>query len=124
MKARRQVGARHIARVRGAFRGDQARPRQAGRPTSQPGARRRDTGHRSAKGWQIPAWAGTNPSPAGGTAAAGVERALAGNKGDPTAPEGYTATLSLIPSFGAWTRSCFVPRYRSVVWTDACPRSN
>ena len=22
----------------------------------------------------------------------------------------YTATLSLIPSLGAWTRSCFVPR--------------
>src|SRR5450756_1113099 len=34
------------------------------------------------------------------------------------------ATLSLIPSFGACTRSCFVPRYRSVVWTDACPNSN
>ena len=31
---------------------------------------------------------------------------------------------SLIPSFGAWTRSCFVPRYRSVVCTDAWPRSN
>src|ERR1039457_5189852 len=29
----------------------------------------------------------------------------------------YTATLSLIPSFGACKRSCFVPRYRSVVWT-------
>ena len=27
----------------------------------------------------------------------------------------YTATLNLIASFGAWTRSCFVPRYRSVV---------
>jgi hypothetical protein len=26
-----------------------------------------------------------------------------------------TATLSLIASFGACTRSCFVPRYRSVV---------
>jgi hypothetical protein len=33
-------------------------------------------------------------------------------------------TLSLIPSFGACTKSCFVPRYRSVVWTDAWPRSN
>src|ERR1035438_6864453 len=33
----------------------------------------------------------------------------------------YTATLSLIPSFGACTRSCFVPRYRSVVWTLAWP---
>ena len=30
-------------------------------------------------------------------------------------PEGYTATLSLMPSFGACTKSCFVPRYRSVV---------
>jgi hypothetical protein len=27
----------------------------------------------------------------------------------------YTTTLSLIPSFGACTRSCFVPRYRSAV---------
>ena len=27
-----------------------------------------------------------------------------------TRPEGYTATLSLIPSFGACTKSCFVPR--------------
>ena len=26
-----------------------------------------------------------------------------------------TATLNLIPSFGAWTRSWRVPRYRSVV---------
>ena len=34
---------------------------------------------------------------------------------------GYTATRSLIPSFGAWTKSCFVPRYRSVVCTEACP---
>lgn len=33
-------------------------------------------------------------------------------------------TLSLIPSFGACTRSCFVPRYRSVVWTDEWPSSN
>jgi len=31
------------------------------------------------------------------------------------AAQAYTATLSLIPSFGALTRSCFVPRYRSVV---------
>jgi hypothetical protein len=36
----------------------------------------------------------------------------------------YPVTLSLIPSFGACTRSCLVPRYRSVVWTDAWPRSN
>ena len=36
----------------------------------------------------------------------------------------YTATLSLIPSFGACTRSCFVPRYRSVVCTEACPGSS
>jgi hypothetical protein len=36
----------------------------------------------------------------------------------------YTATLNLIPSLGACTRSCFVPKYRSVVWTDAWPRSN
>src|SRR5258706_603339 len=28
------------------------------------------------------------------------------------------ATLNLIASFGAWTRSCLVPRYRSVVWTN------
>jgi hypothetical protein len=34
----------------------------------------------------------------------------------------YTATFSLIPSFGARTKSFFVPRYRSVVCTDACPR--
>jgi hypothetical protein len=27
----------------------------------------------------------------------------------------YTTTLSLIASFGACTKSCFVPRYRSVV---------
>ncbi len=59
-----------------------------------------------------------------GTVAASVERALAGSKGDLTRPEGYTANLSLIPSFGACTRSCFVPRYRSVVWTDAWPRSS
>jgi YD repeat-containing protein len=31
----------------------------------------------------------------------------------------YPATLNLIASLGAWTRSCFVPRYRSVVWTEA-----
>jgi hypothetical protein len=37
---------------------------------------------------------------------------------------GYTATLSLIASLGAFTRSCLVPRYRSVVWTDAWPNSN
>jgi hypothetical protein len=30
----------------------------------------------------------------------------------------------LIPSFGACARSCFVPRYRSVVCTEACPSSN
>jgi hypothetical protein len=36
-----------------------------------------------------------------GMAAARVERALAGSKGDPARPEGYTTTLSLIPSFGA-----------------------
>jgi len=33
-------------------------------------------------------------------------------------------TLNLIPSFGAWTRSWRVPRYRSVVCTEACPSSN
>ena len=38
--------------------------------------------------------------------------------------ESYTATLNLIPSFGACTRSCFVPRYRSVVWTEACPSNS
>src|ERR1035437_963307 len=103
---------------RSAVRGGQCAPEAAGGPTSRSGARRRDTGHRGAKGWQIPAWAGTNPSPTGGAAATGVERALAGNQGDPTAPEGYTATLSLMPSFGACTKSCFVPRYRSVVCTD------
>ena len=27
----------------------------------------------------------------------------------------HTASFSLIASFGAWARSCFVPRYRSVV---------
>ena len=36
----------------------------------------------------------------------------------------YTATLNLIPSFGACTRSCLVPRYRSVVCTDAWPSSS
>jgi hypothetical protein len=36
-----------------------------------------------------------------GTAAARVERTPVGSKGDPTRPKGYTATLSLIPSFGA-----------------------
>src|SRR5450755_2980238 len=34
-----------------------------------------------------------------------------------------TVTLNLIPSLGACTRSCFVPRYRSVVWTLAWPSS-
>src|SRR6516225_2707361 len=34
------------------------------------------------------------------------------------------AILSLIPSFGACTKSCFVPKYRSVVCTEAWPRSN
>src|ERR1017187_700526 len=33
----------------------------------------------------------------------GVEHALAGSHGDPTPPEGYTATRSFIPSFGAFT---------------------
>ena len=42
------------------------------------------------------------------------------NAGEPL----YTATLSLIPSFGAFTKSCLVPRYRSVVCTEACPNSN
>ena len=37
---------------------------------SQPVARRHNTGHRGAKEWPIPAWAGTNPSPACGAAAA------------------------------------------------------
>jgi len=37
---------------------------------------------------------------------------------------GYIASLNLIPSFGAFTRSCLVPRYLSVVWTEAWPRSN
>jgi hypothetical protein len=36
-----------------------------------------------------------------GTAAARAENALAGNKGGPTWPEGYTAALSLIRSLGA-----------------------
>jgi len=40
--------------------------------------------------------------------------------GSPTRPA-YTGTLSLIPSFGACTKSCFVPRYRSVVCTEAWP---
>ena len=52
MKARRQVGARHIARMRGAFKGRQRSGGQgrlgahvaAGGPTSQPGAIRRYTG--------------------------------------------------------------------------------
>jgi hypothetical protein len=36
----------------------------------------------------------------------------------------HVASFSLIASFGACARSCFVPRYRSVVWTDECPSSN
>src|SRR5438477_7626338 len=36
----------------------------------------------------------------------------------------YIVTLNLIPSFGACTRSCLVPRYRSVVCTEACPSSS
>jgi hypothetical protein len=36
----------------------------------------------------------------------------------------YTATFSLIASLGAFTRSCLVPRYHSVVWTDAWPSSS
>jgi len=36
----------------------------------------------------------------------------------------YTATLSLIPSFDACNKSRFVPRYRSIVCTDAWPRTN
>jgi hypothetical protein len=38
-----------------------------------------------------------------------VLRAQPDSKGDPTRPD-YTATLSLMPSLGACTRSCFVPR--------------
>ena len=49
---------------------------------------------------------------------------LCNDLGDPTRPEGYTTTVSLIPSFGACTKSCFVPRYRSVVWTDAWPSNS
>lgn len=52
MKARRQIGGRYLARVRGAFRGGQGAPEAAGGPTGQPEARRRDTGHPGAKGWQ------------------------------------------------------------------------
>jgi hypothetical protein len=33
MKAKRQIGGRYLARVRGAFRGGQARPRRAGKGT-------------------------------------------------------------------------------------------
>ena len=32
--------------------------------------------------------------------------------------------LSLIASLGGWTKFCFVPRYLSVVWTDAWPSSS
>jgi hypothetical protein len=35
----------------------------------------------------------------------------------------HTASLNLISSFGACARSCFVPRYRSVICTDECPSS-
>ena len=35
----------------------------------------------------------------------------------------YAVNLIAIASFGAFTRSCLVPRYRSVVCTDACPNS-
>jgi hypothetical protein len=34
------------------------------------------------------------------------------------------ASRSRIASFGACTRSCLVPRYRSVVWTEAWPSIN
>ena len=50
MKARRQVGARHIARARGAFLRRDVRPRQPGGTLGQPGAKRRDTGHTGATG--------------------------------------------------------------------------
>jgi hypothetical protein len=33
----------------------------------------------------------------------------------------YPDTRSLMASFGAFARSCLVPRYRSVVCTEACP---
>lgn len=46
------------------------------------------------------------------------------SEGTSTSQTCHTATLNLIPSLGAFTRSCLVPRYRSVVWTDAWPNSN
>jgi hypothetical protein len=41
-----------------------------------------------------------------------------------TPDQNYTASFNLIASFGACARSCLVPRYRSVVWTDECPSNN
>jgi len=32
-----------------------------------------------------------------------------------------TAAFTLMASLGACIKSCFVPKYRSVVWTNACP---
>ena len=77
---------------------------------SQPGARRRNTGLPGAKGWPISGMSHDSFTCGRCETAARAERALAGSVGDPTRPEGYTATLSLIPSFGAFTRSCLVPR--------------
>jgi len=46
MKARRQIGARHIARMRGAFRGGQARPRNT---VDQPANPEQDGGTRATR---------------------------------------------------------------------------
>ena len=61
------------------------------------------------------------PYPPLGWSAASKHRA--GIDGTTSANTSQTASLSLIASLGACTRSCFVPRYRSVVCTDAWPRS-
>lgn len=44
-----------------------------------------------------------------GTAASRVGSLPQSSKDVPDQPEGYTATLSLMPSLGALTRSCLVP---------------
>ena len=47
---RRQIGGRYLARARGAFRA----ARDSGLTNCQPGAKRRNTGHRGANGWPPP----------------------------------------------------------------------
>jgi hypothetical protein len=55
MKARRQIGARHIAWVRGAFRGGWARPRRQVAPVANPEADGATRATWARKGWRVTA---------------------------------------------------------------------